>query len=113
MLRTDKVVCYPVTFVGSRSTQGGGNVWQHLRSFRRSLFDRIRVEDLMIDGRWISEAEDWAYMLPIVEMAEHPVHVREVIYWYEPSPEKSVRDRAEREAVVAEIVAKPAYGAGA
>ncbi|HEV2317514.1 MAG TPA: glycosyltransferase [Thermoplasmata archaeon] len=112
MLRTDKVASYPVDFTGSRSTRGGGNVWQHLRTFRKRLFDRIREEDLMIDGRWIPDAEDWAYMLPIVEMAQHPVHVRDTLYWYEPSPEKMVRGSAEREAIIAGIVGKPSYGAG-
>ena len=29
-----------------RVLRGAGNVWQHLRSFRKSLFDRIRDEDL-------------------------------------------------------------------
>lgn len=112
MLRTDKVAAYPVAFRNPRSTRGGGNVWQHLRTFRKRLFDGIRLVDLMIDGRWIPEAEDWAYMLPIVEMAEHPVHFPDPVYWYEPSPDKSLRGREFREILVADIVAKPSYRGG-
>jgi SAM-dependent methyltransferase/glycosyltransferase involved in cell wall biosynthesis len=109
MLRTDKAATYPVTFRDARFTRGGGNVWQHLRTFRKKLFDRIREADLKIDGDWIPEAEDWAYMLPIVEMAEHPVIVPENVYWYEPSPEKSLRSREVRETIVESIVAKSPY----
>jgi glycosyltransferase involved in cell wall biosynthesis/SAM-dependent methyltransferase len=109
MLRTDKSATYPVTFRDARFTRGGGNVWQHLRTFRKSLFDRIREADLKIDGEWIPEAEDWAYMLPIIEMAEHPVNVSEKVYWYEPSPEKSLRSRESRETIVANIVGRPSY----
>ncbi|HEV2166349.1 MAG TPA: hypothetical protein VGS23_05165, partial [Thermoplasmata archaeon] len=85
------------------------NVWQHLRTFRKRLFDRIREADLKIDGHWIPEAEDWAYMLPVIEMAEHPVSIPDKVYWYEPSPEKSLRSREVREIIVASIVAKSPY----
>lgn len=29
-----------------RLLRGGGNVWQHLRSFRKGLFDRVADSDL-------------------------------------------------------------------
>ncbi len=112
MLRTDKEVTYPVTFQNARFTRGGGNVWQHLRTFRKRLFDRLREADLKIEGEWVEDAEDWAYMLPVVEMAEHPVRITDRVYWYEPSPGKSLRKRELREAIVANIVAKPPYGRG-
>ena len=43
MLRTDKVVEYPVCFDRPRERRGG-NVWQHLRSLRKRLFDAIPDE---------------------------------------------------------------------
>ena len=42
MLRTDKPADYPVRFDQPREHRGG-NVWQHLRSFRKRLFDAIRT----------------------------------------------------------------------
>lgn len=75
MLRTDKVADYPVSFRRSRETRGGGNVWQHLRTFRKRLFGQIRGEDLKVGDRWIPEAEDWAYMLPMAENAQSPVRI--------------------------------------
>lgn len=106
MLRTDKTVTYPVCFDNPRRHRGG-NVWQHLRSFRKRLFDAVPDEDLRLDGEYIDLANDWAYMLPIVEMAEHPVHIEAPLYLHEPSGTGKGADRAEREAVIARIVAKP------
>jgi hypothetical protein len=108
MLRTDRAASYPVVFEHSRARRGG-NVWQHLKTFRRHLFDRIREDDLKIDGKWIPYAEDWAFMLPMVEMASHPVWIREPIYLYDPDP--SVRNCTvqEREQMISRIAQKPPY----
>ena len=106
MLRTDKTVSYPVCFDNPRRNRGG-NVWQHLRSFRKRLFDAIPGEDLRLDGEYIDLANDWAYMLPIVEMAKHPVHIEEPLYLHEPSGTGKGADRAARDEVIARIVAKP------
>ena len=61
------------------------NVWQHLRSFRKRLFDAIPDEALRLDGAYVDLAADWAFMLPIVEMAEKPSYIFESLYLYEPS----------------------------
>ena len=106
MLRTDKAVSYPVSFDNPRRHRGG-NVWQHLRSFRKRLFDAIPDEDLRLDGEYIDIANDWAYMLPIVEMAKQPVHIKEPLYLHEPSGTGKGADRAARDEVIARIVAKP------
>lgn len=108
MLRTDKAAFYPVDFTDPRSNRGS-NVWQHLRTFRKSLFDRIRPEDLKLDGDWIDLANDWAYMLPLAEMAEHPVWLRQRLYLHEPSTARPPEEKAVREAAISRIVAKPSY----
>lgn len=108
MLRTDKHVEYPVDFSNLRG-RGGGNVWQHLRTFRKRLFDAVPDDALMLDGKYIEVARDWAYMIPIVEMAAKPVHIREPLYLYEPSGHVPV---ALREETIARIVAKPSMRRG-
>lgn len=108
MLRTDKQTIYPANFSDPRHNRGG-NVWQHLRTFRKRLFDRIELEDLKLDGHWIDLANDWAFMLPIAEMAENPVWIRDVLYLHEPSTQRPPEEKAAREAVVGRIVAKPSY----
>lgn len=106
MLRTDKGMDYHVSFENPRGRRGG-NVWQHLRSFRKALFDAIPDADLRVDVRYVDIAVDWAFMIPIVEMAAHPVWIREAMYLYEPSGLGKGEQRAEREREIAAIMAKP------
>ena len=110
MLRTDKSVDYPVCFEQPRKHRGG-NVWQHLRSFKKRLFDAIPDEQLRLDGDYVDLANDWAYMLPIVELAAHPRHIETPLYLYEPSiGSGSPASRTERDAVIARIVEKKPGG---
>lgn len=106
MLRTDKHIDYAVNLDSPRTARGG-NVWQHLRSFRKHLFDAIPDHDLRVDGRYVDIAVDWAFMLPIVEMAQRKSWIREPVYLYEPSGLGKGEDRAKREAQIAAIIAKP------
>ena len=108
MLRLDKEAFYPADFNEPRSWRS--NVWQHLRTFRKYLFDAIDVDDLKLDGEWIDLANDWAFMVPIVEMAASPRHIPELVYLYDPSEQKEAVHRAERDSIIARILAKPAYG---
>lgn len=106
MLRTDKHVEYVVNLNSPRTTRGG-NIWQHLRTFRKYLFDAIPNHDLRVEGRYVDIPVDWAFMLPIVEMAQRKSWIREPLYLYEPSGLGKGEDRAKREAQIAAIVAKP------
>ena len=106
MLRTDKAADYPVRFDRPREHRGG-NVWQHLRSFRKRLFDAIPDDALRLDGEYIDIPNDWAYMLPIVEMARNPAHIADILYLHEPSGTgKDGEGKALRDEVIARIVAK-------
>ena len=91
MLRLDKEAFYPPNFDNPRWWDS--NVWQHLRTFRKRLFDAIDVEDLKIDGEWIDLAVDWALMVPIVEVASSPRHIEEPLYLYEPAVPKDEGSR--------------------
>ena len=91
--------------------QRGGNVWQHLRSFHKRLFDAIPDEALRVDGEYIELASDWAFMLPIVEIATKPVHLTEPLYLHEPSGSGKGTERAKREATIIRIVRKGLHSA--
>ncbi|KQC02984.1 MAG: hypothetical protein APR53_06230 [Methanoculleus sp. SDB] len=106
MLRTDKFVRYAVTFSSPRSARGG-NVWQHLRSFKKYLYDAIPEDYLQINSEWIPYAEDWAFMVPMVEMANKPMHIAEPLYFYEPTGGKNEQMRAIREDLIHKIMSKP------
>ena len=107
MLRLDKEARYPVNFANPRWWDS--NVWQHLRTFKKRLFDAITAEDLKLDGEWIDLATDWAFMVPIVEMASSPRHIPDPLYLYEPAAPKDTESRGERDAVIARILKKPPY----
>jgi glycosyltransferase involved in cell wall biosynthesis/2-polyprenyl-3-methyl-5-hydroxy-6-metoxy-1,4-benzoquinol methylase len=107
MLRTDKAKQYPVDFVRPRQTRGG-NVWQHLRAFRRELFDGVPDQALRLDGEYVDLAWDWALMLALVERATAPRYIDETLYLYEPSGVgKNGEERVAREQVIARIVSRP------
>ena len=108
MVRTDKKSHYPVNFSDPRANRGG-NVWQHLRTFRKSLFNRIKLDDLRVNGTWVPLSSDWALMLPMVEMAKNPVWIRKAIYLHEPSTCRPPTEKAIRERIVGQLVAKPSY----
>lgn len=105
MLRTDKHRRYRVQLRDPRGHRGG-NVWQHLRTFRKSLFDAIPDEELRIDGDYVDLANDWAYMLPIIEMAHDPRHIETILYLHEPSGDRSDARREERENIIARLIAR-------
>jgi glycosyltransferase involved in cell wall biosynthesis len=55
----------------------------HLRGFYASLFKKIRLEDLMEDGRYYDAAYDLAFMIPMAEMGgEHIRFLPEISYIY-------------------------------
>ena len=107
MLRFDKEASYPADFGEPRSWNS--NVWQHLRTFRKYLFDAIDVNDLKLDGEWVELAADWAYMVPITEMASSPRHIAEPLYLYEPAEKKDEQGRRKRDSIIARILEKPRY----
>ena len=107
MLRLDKEANYPVDFDNPRSR--GCNVWQHLRTFRKYLFDAIAVEDLKLDGEWIDLANDWSFMVPIIEMASNPRYIPEPLYLYEPAAPKDAEFRKRRDSIIARLLKKSAY----
>jgi len=84
-------------------------VWQHLRTFKKYLFDRIRDEDMRLDGEYVDLASDWAFMIPIVEMAENPVHIDVPLYLYEPFGVGKHQEEQMRERTIAGLLAKPSY----
>ncbi len=107
MMRTDKAASYPVDFEHARERRGG-NVWQHLRAFRRGLFDLVPDGALRIDGEYPDLACDWALMLPLVEVARSPRYISEPLYLYEASGTgKRGDERRRREEIIGHIVAKP------
>ena len=104
MLRTDKHTDYPVCFIKPRLHRGG-NVWQHLRTFRKSLFDAVPDTTLRLDGEFVELASDWAFMLPMVEMAQKPHWISASLYLHEPGEQRRGARATERESVITRLIA--------
>ena len=109
MVRTDKPADYPACF-GDLGAARGGNVWQHLRSFRKRLFDGIPDWRLRLDGKYVEICVDWAFMVPMVERATTPRYLPRKLYYYESSGLGKGGQLAAREAAIARIMKRHAPG---
>jgi len=105
MCRTDKGAQYPACFERPRAHRGG-NVWQHLRSFRKSLFEAIPDHYLRLDDEYVDLASDWAFMLPMAELAVAPRYIKQALYLHEPGGARDPVTIARREAVIAALIAR-------
>jgi len=110
---------YPVNYVNPRAT--GGNVWQHIRSFRKYLFDSLDARDLkmvsdngnlnkvVIESKWLEDSADFAFMVPIVEMSQKPDQLEQFTYYYDRDTEAYNEEvRRSKECNIAYILNRPA-----
>ena len=107
MFRVDKVVSYQASFNNPRRRES--NVWQHLRTFKKYLFDSIAVDDFKIDGEWIDYAADWAFMVPIIEMAANPQFIPDPLCLHDPATTKDEKGQQERDLIINRILSKTPY----
>ncbi len=83
---------------------GGDDVWIHLRSFRRDIYDKIDQERLKTDGSWIGECTDYALMIPLAESAKQPVFIPRYFYWHERSGDSSGANRERKDSIIRKIL---------
>ncbi len=109
---------FPVNFVRPRNAEGG-NVWQDLKSFKKYLFDSIplpyfktiinsSVGTKLYKLPWIESYEDYAIMIPIVEMSRNPMQLESIGYFKEKDREEMAGSGELKEQCIAEILSKPA-----
>lgn len=94
-------------------------VTQHLRTFRAGLFKKVKKEDMMHEGKFLSVTWDMAFMYPMLEMAtakvpqanHHHAFIKEILYLYRvDNPLNDFRARAELQARMDKIMrSKPPY----
>lgn len=126
MYRTDKIQAhykYTPNFINPRLY--GGNVWQHLRSFKKYLFDSLSFDDLKIannhqqtDDILLSKrfsqkmvfpeyCSDFAYMIPIVEMSENPMWINHFNVLHDRATTNTKEVKQRKGEIISEILAKP------
>ncbi len=95
MFRPDKpLTLYPVSHSQPRR-RGGGNVWAHLRGFRKALFEQLPEQALTPPGG-VDCLSDYLTMVPMAELAKKPV-VLEDGYYYLHDRNAYSTDRKQRE----------------
>ncbi|KAJ1562229.1 hypothetical protein HK096_000795, partial [Nowakowskiella sp. JEL0078] len=117
MTRTDKIlrrfeneetvgIFLPITIENCRELRAAGNVWSHFRVFSRHIFLKIQDEDLRDGNVYFDTACDWAFMLPICEMAREWKVIDFHSYVYDLKTERNV---LEREIVISKITNRTRY----
>ncbi|WP_416438852.1 glycosyltransferase [Phnomibacter sp. MR] len=127
MYRTDKLhphYQYTPNFIQPRAY--GGNVWQHIRSFRKYLFDSLSFDDLKIERAntqtddillakrfsvkmtFPEHCWDYTYMVPIVEMSENPMWMNHFNVLHDRTTVTTPALRQIKNNIIAEVLAKPA-----
>ncbi len=106
MFRPDKPCkLYKPGFDDPRSKYGD-NVWIHLRSFRKCLFDAVPEDHWKINDDWITECTDYAIMIPIVELAKHPVFIPQYLYYHERTTARTQEARKRKDSIIEKILTK-------
>ena len=125
MYRTDKIHAhykYTPNFINPRLY--GGNVWQHIRSFKKYLFDSLSFDDLKIANKvqqtddillakrfsqkmvFPEHCWDFTYMVPIVEMSENPMWINHFNVFHDRATINSSEIKQRKEEVISEILNK-------
>lgn len=106
MFRPDKPLkVYCPSFENIRE-KWGAEVWIHLRSFKKRLFDQLPDHALKINGEWIQECTDYATMIPIVELASSPVFIPEYLYCHERTTVRTSAVSLRQEQLIKMVLAK-------
>lgn len=125
MYRTDKLHAhykYTPNFINPRLY--GGNVWQHIRSFKKYLFDSLsfddlkfankqqQTDDILLSKRFSQKMVfpehcwDFTYMIPIVEMSENPMSINHFNVFHDRATTNTTEIKQRKEEIISEILAK-------
>lgn len=87
--------------------KGGGNVWSHLRGFRKRLFDALPRQYLEHHGTWVDDVTDYAVMLPLCELTRQPTFIGDLFCYYHQREPYSTTRKAAQQAILAELFSLP------
>lgn len=94
---------YPDEVIENNSFREYRWLASHLRTWRKTLFDKIKPEDFLnAEGKWLETAGDQAIMLPMLEMSgDKSRHISDALYVYNVA--NTTRDGALNEAKQIEL----------
>lgn len=126
MYRTDKLQAhykYKPNFTNPRLN--GGNVWQHIRTFKKYLFDSLDFSDLKIKNQqkqsddillakrfsqknvFPEYCSDFTHMIPIVEMSSNPMWINHFNILHDRMTINTPEIKQRKEIIIAEVLNKP------
>lgn len=85
----------------------GGNVWSHLRSFKKSLFEQVPEDYFKHQGKWFDTVTDYATMLPIAEIAKKPMYVDNGYAYYHERQDYGHEKKDREHQLIAVVLNKP------
>ncbi|MFD1016194.1 glycosyltransferase [Winogradskyella rapida] len=127
MYRTDKLHAhykYTPNFTNPRLY--GGNVWQHIRSFKKYLYDSLGFEDLKIKNQkhqlddillskrfsqkmvFPEHCTDYTYMVPIVEMSSNPIWINHFNILHDRTTINTPKVKKRKNEIINEVLSKKA-----
>ncbi len=65
--------------------RNGDNIWLHPICFTKELFEKVNPNDMKRDGELINICTDFAYAVPMIQLAKNPQWIERPIYFFEPS----------------------------
>ncbi|MDR2943904.1 MAG: histidine phosphatase family protein [Methanosarcinales archaeon] len=86
-----------------------GDVWIHLRSFRKYMFDSIGIEFFKHEGLWIDKFNELTYTVPMAEMAADPRVINWPLYLWEPGHIRNAEHYQGNEISKKIVCNKPSY----
>lgn len=110
MFRPDKPLqLYSPDYLAPRA-KGGGNVWTHLRGFRKRLFDALPMHYLQYQGAWVDEVTDYAIMLPLTELAQKPCFIDDMFCYYHQREPYSTSRKTTQKTILNALFSLPPAG---
>lgn len=100
MFRPDKPLHFYEPDYDNPRSKGGGNVWAHLRGFRKSLFQHIPKDYLRIDDHWVDDVTDYAIMIPAAELAQKPAFIHDIFCYYHERDSYSAERKHEQQEIL-------------
>ncbi len=88
-------VCADTTY--RRWAQRNGTCWNHLRTFRRRIFDAIPDSYMKMRGQWLDGGADYALMTPALELAggRHFMFEEVLVLYTSDRPDAEWRSKSE------------------
>ena len=82
----------------------GGDVWIHLRSFQKKLFDELASDVFVMNDTKLGAQLDYAMMIPMVLSANNPIYFPRYRYWHERTTVLDEESRQNRDLVIEYIL---------